>query len=182
MKSRAWAELLPKVQQRLLPLKPIVERLFAKNLVIDVLEGDISDVSERGYPWGGPAVYVPWMRTLAMTDEIVLGSFEWYGTYRGDVHELGHAVWYLLLGTLERWVTLNSMYAKAKREGRLLDHYSGLKIEEWFAQGFEAFWTKDRDEHGINWCRDDLRRVDPDLLQYMADLARRHGADPADLM
>ncbi len=89
-------------------------------------------------------------------------------------HEVTHQVHLFAMNGEERR-ELERLYRKARREGRCLDYYAATCVEEYAAQGFEAFLSLakipgSKRTHGHT--RFELLRVDPGLERFF----RRHTA------
>ncbi|MDR7555147.1 MAG: hypothetical protein QN157_06010 [Armatimonadota bacterium] len=175
-----WEELPDALRRRWEPLRPLVEACLARGMTVSVQPGDEVRVDDANPAiWSGPAFYYPPRRVLAMTEAIATGRHAGYATYRGDLHELGHAVWYLLLTPQERWQGYFPLWDAARAAGRLLDAYSAERPEEGWAQDFEAWWTASGGAVPADHARDDLLRTDPERAAFVAGVMRRLGAEGA---
>jgi hypothetical protein len=173
-----WDELPEILRRRWKPLRPLVEACLAQGMTVSVQPGDEVRVDDANPAiWSGPAFYYPPRRVLAMTEAIAAGHHTGYGTYRGDLHELGHAVWYLLLTPQERWQGYFPLWDVARQAGRLLDAYSAERPEEGWAQDFEAWWTATGGAVPTDHARTDLVRTDPARAAFMDRVMRRLGAE-----
>lgn len=121
------------------------------------------------------ATYLPFEKTMYLNWK---GLAE-YGGYMGHIHELGHAVWSLLLTTQERWVGYTRLWGAARRAQMLLDWYAETKPEEGWAQDFEAFWTGEPapGHMEIDHGRAELQAIDPVRYGFLRQVMTRLGAD-----
>lgn len=173
-----WDALPEVLRHRWQPLRPLVDACLAQGMIVSVQRGDEVRVDGANPAiWSGPAFYFPPGRVLAMTEAIAAGRHAGYGTYRGDLHELGHAVWYLLLTPQERWQGYFPLWKAARGAGRLLDAYSAERPEEGWAQDFEAWWTATAGAVPTDHARSDLLRIDPQRAAFVEGVMRRLGAD-----
>ena len=84
-------------------------------------------------------------------------------------HEVTHQVHLFAMNQKERR-EVERLYEKALREGRCLDYYAATCVEEYLAQGFEAFLSLAKipgakRTHGHT--RFELLRLDPDLERFL---------------
>ena len=124
-------------------LQILVDQCVNKGLIIEQSgspDGNIHFSDWREAVFGGRAAcYVPFERRMYLN---WLGLQD-YWPYQGQVHELGHAVWFLLLQPVERWNIYYRAWAKDKAEGRGLGDYWAASVEEGWAEDFEAFWRRE---------------------------------------
>lgn len=99
-------------------------------------------------------------------DQAALGGFNTIA------HEFAHQVHIAGLG--KREVTeIHRLYERARREGRVLDHYSAANEDEYFAQGYEAFISdRKRPSAGVTGLhtRQELLARDPELYRFLVRL------------
>lgn len=167
-KYRAWEDLPEALRKRWEVVKGFAVRCFDRGMIVDILADQIKDVRESGYPWGGKSIYQRWTKSLVMTYDVAYGLAWEYRSYRGDIHELGHAVRFLLVRGLGIW-KLGRLFGKAKKEGLFLDEYAASSMEEYFAQGFEAYFTEGESTTPIDHSRQELQEKDPDLFAFIAN-------------
>ncbi len=178
----SWDKMPGKLCGRWTLFQPFVRACFEQGMKLEVQAGEVVTLppDASGAVFGGVgATYIPYLKLFLMVEGIAYGLDAQYGTYRGDIHELGHAIRYLLIKGKSFW-QLHLMYEKAKRADRFLDEYSKSSVEEWWAQGWEAYWTRERSEadDGIDHNRDDLKAKDPDLHGFIQSIATLYRLDP----
>lgn len=86
-------------------------------------------------------------------------------------HEFAHLVQQLLTPGQEK--ELRRLYLKAKAERKTLDWYADMNAEEYFAVGYEAFISEEKLPGQVDvysHTRDELRKKDPDLYQFIEQL------------
>lgn len=86
-------------------------------------------------------------------------------------HEFGHFLHMTTL-TVDEFITLEKLYLHAKANELFLDDYAAQSVHEYFAQGLEAYIaeTKTKSDRMFKYRksdREDLRRLDPDLLEFI---------------
>lgn len=183
--ARQWADLPGGLAGRWLPLRVLVGQCFKRGLTVEIQSGTqevrLPTPAEQFVFGGGPATYVQYRKALYLTEDVAYGLDVRYGDYAGDIHEFGHAVWYLLLTPWERWVR----YLMLWRTEPALDGYAATKVEEGWAQDFEAFWTdcplpEDAPhvhaEPSIDHCRVEFCGRAPRRFALVAGIMRRLGA------
>lgn len=162
------------------PVWPLIDQCLDKGMIVYIKKDD-EDLPAGAWPrwvWSGPAIYIPYLRTLAMSKEISEGTHTGYDQYGGDLHELGHAVWFLLLTSWERYTKYPKLYGFWSMIEALIPYGEARpNIEESWAQDFEAFWTADTPYDPVGWGRQTFRKLAPKRFEFMAYTLRRLGAD-----
>lgn len=97
------------------------------------------------------------------------------GGFNTIAHEFAHQVHSSVFDKplLDR---IQSLYAKALREGRTLDYYAAANEWEYFAQGYEAYISlSKRPGLGVTGrhTRDELKKTDPALFEIIEELAAK---------
>lgn len=95
------------------------------------------------------------------------------GGFQTLVHELAHQLHFHAMTPAQK-ARVETLYAAAKREGRFLDYYAASNSAEYFAQGFEAWYSLVKAPaqpvtHGHT--RFELERRDPALAAFVRELA-----------
>jgi hypothetical protein len=180
-KYKTWEKLPEELKRRWAPMKALVEGCFAKGLTLHILDEGVNDVTEAGYPFGGPAIYWRMKKIYVVAKAIIERTDPSLGEYFADVHEMGHAVRFLLISPHILLTKIAPLYHEAKRNKAFLDYYAESNLEEFFAQAFEAFWTKPSlGEHPIpelriDWSREELRGKHKALHDYMYEQLKTLG-------
>ncbi len=96
------------------------------------------------------------------------------GGFQTLVHEFAHQLHFHAMSASES-AEIDRLYARAKRLGLTLDYYAASNAGEYFAQGFEAWFSLVKVPgqpitHGHT--RFELERKDPELAQFIARVAR----------
>lgn len=94
-----------------------------------------------------------------------------YGKYNVAFHEFGHLIQWLL--TTEQNTELMHLYTKAKTEKRTLDWYADLNVQEYFAQGIEAYLSEKKlpkQSDATNNTKQELLTRDIDLFNFIESL------------
>lgn len=93
-------------------------------------------------------------------------------TFHTFAHELAHQVLTYAL-PVELAARVKALYARAVVEGRCLDYYAASNVDEYFAQGYEAFVShlkrgclKETQRH----VRAELRQRDPALYAFFVEI------------
>lgn len=106
-----------------------------------------------------------------MTSNKLQQSEEIYGKFNVAFHEFGHLVQWLF--TYEQNAELMHLYTKAKMEKRTLDWYADLNIQEYFAQGIEAYLSERKlpgQSDATNNTKKELFERDIDLFKFIDSL------------
>lgn len=137
--------------------RPLYEQCVARGMKIiehDSPDGNVHFADYREAIFGGrPACFIPFLAEMHVNP----AGLAQYGEYPGHVHELGHAVWTLLLSTVERWMDYAKAWGVSRAAGSLVSEYAATSIEEGWAEDFTVWF----------WQRDSLTRDDADRAVAM---------------
>lgn len=128
------------------PVEPRLRRLYdlcvtkgLSTVMQDSEDGAVHFPDWREAVFGGrAATYLSFEKRLYFNPK----GLPPYAPYRPDVHELGHAVWHLLLTGRQKWLEYAVLWAKGRIAGKLETGYAAEKPEEGFAEDFEAYFTE----------------------------------------
>ncbi|MCB9877159.1 MAG: tetratricopeptide repeat protein [Planctomycetes bacterium] len=87
-------------------------------------------------------------------------------------HEVAHQMHYYAFTPVQK-ARIRALYDRAVADGRCLDYYAATNEAEYFGQGVEAFVSLGKRPGGETThghTRWELRRVDPDLYEFVAGL------------
>lgn len=126
-KIASWENMPGELVGRWLELRPLLLACFGEGMTLELVDHEsVAVVSEALTPRKQEifdsmgATYIHYSKRLIMTKNVAYGHTPEYGDFRPDIHEIGRAVWFLLLTDWQRWVARS--------------------VEEGWAQDFEEFW------------------------------------------
>jgi len=93
------------------------------------------------------------------------------GMFNVAFHEFGHQIQWLF--TYEQNTELMRLYTKARIEKRTLDWYADMNMQEYFAQGIEAYLSEKklpRQSNPTNNTNQELYKKDLDLYKFIESL------------
>ena len=105
-----------------------------------------------------------------------------FGGFNVAGHELGHMIYTHLPDNLK--IELSNLFVEAKKNNRTLDYYSASNINEYFAQGYEAFISSTkRPREPLFFCHtnQELLLKDPKLYKFINTISGRFSSREAEL-
>ena len=100
-------------------------------------------------------------------DKLRIAALFGFNTF---AHEFAHQILRYAF-TNEQFLQIQSLYLNALEHGRCLDYYAATNVDEYFAQGYEAYLSLRKNgrlrETGRH-TRSELRRRDPPLHDFLA--------------
>lgn len=86
-------------------------------------------------------------------------------------HEFAHYIHYTLLST-DEFMELIRLYENQKANNSFLDDYAAGHVSEYFATGFEAYFTDTKDNNRTYYkhTRLDILETDPELYRFIESL------------
>lgn len=93
-------------------------------------------------------------------------------------HEFGHFL-HMSTFSIDEFMTLEKLYLHARSNDMFLDDYAAQSVHEYFAQGLEAYVSEtktkfDRAHKYTKSDREDLKRIDHDLFEFIERLLELH--------
>lgn len=160
---RSLSDLTMPLTIRWKSLLALLGECFERGMRLQIVDGpDIREAAPEVWFASGGAAYISWQRRLLMTRHIAFGPTPEYPQgYRPDIHEIGHAVWSLVLTPIQRWLGYWPLWRKGRAQGTLPGQYAATKVEEGFAEDFEAFFRQQtliQDEQRRQWLARTLGR------------------------
>lgn len=155
-------------------LRTLSQRCLDKGMAIRYQthgDGQVHFPDWREAVFGGrAATYTRWDKVLYLNPN----GLSQYSPYRPEVHELGHAVWFLLLTAKERYIDYMRLYGWGKFFRRLIPYGSEVpNVDESFAQDFEAYWTDDDPRDMAGWGRARFAASAPTRYAWFDKLMKR---------
>jgi len=156
-------------------LSSLVELCLERGMIIEYRteeSGNLEFGDWRDAVFGGrAATYIPFEKRMYLNEK----GLSAYRSYPGHLHELGHAVWSLLLTPQEKWGQYHPLWKAARAQGYLLNDYQKENVQEGWAGDFVAYWCHKKLRAGV-W-RSQLMHHDLTRYKLIEGIMKRLGMD-----